>query len=217
MIFEQIKAEKRDNLSYVIGDEKTREVVVIDPSYSAEQLLRFLECRELKVKYVINTHSHRDHTLGNAMIAERFCAKIVAHHRSQVERDLSVNDGDVLSVGKLKISVIHTPGHSPDSICLLVDGKLLTGDTLFVGECGRTDIPGGSSEDLYYSLFGKLLKLDDDVEVYPGHHYRSGFRSTIGREKKTNYILVERTLEEFLEFMRRMFIRGVWVSLEYVE
>jgi glyoxylase-like metal-dependent hydrolase (beta-lactamase superfamily II) len=101
------------------------------------------------------------------------------------------------------IKVIYTPGHTPDSICLLVDNKkLLTGDTLFVGECGRTDLPGGNSESLYDSLFNKLLKLSDDVEVYPGHDYGLKPYSTIGEERRTNYVLQPRSLMEFVEFMK---------------
>jgi glyoxylase-like metal-dependent hydrolase (beta-lactamase superfamily II) len=102
------------------------------------------------------------------------------------------------------IKVIHTPGHTPDSICLLVDNKkLLTGDTLFVGECGRTDLLGGNSRSMYHSLFNKLLKLGDDVEVYPGHDYGSKPSSTIGEEKRSNYTLEPRSLMEFIEFMRQ--------------
>jgi hydroxyacylglutathione hydrolase len=100
--------------------------------------------------------------------------------------------------------VLHTPGHTSDSICLLLDSKLLTGDTLFVGECGRTDMPSGSTRDMYVSLFGKLLELDDKVEVYPGHDYGSRPFSTIGEERKTNYTLEKRTLEEFIEFMSEL-------------
>jgi hydroxyacylglutathione hydrolase len=99
--------------------------------------------------------------------------------------------------------VIHTPGHTPDSICLLCNTKLLTGDTLFVGECGRTDLPGGSSKDMYFSLFSKLMKLDDNIEVYPGHDYGRSPSSTIGSERITNYVLKKRSLEEFIEFMRQ--------------
>lgn len=202
MIFEQIKAEGGDNFSYIVGDENIREVVIVDPSFSVGQLIRFVEGRGLKVRYVVDTHSHSDHTFGNETIVSRLGAKVVAHKSSGIEKDVSVDDGDVLIVGKVKIQVINTPGHTPDSICLLVDGKVLTGDTLFVGECGRTDLPGGSSRDLYNSLFGKLMKLGEEIAVYPGHDYGTRPHSTIGLEKKTNYILEERTLEEFIEFMR---------------
>lgn len=202
MIFEQIKAVNGDNFSYVVGDEATKEVVVVDPSFSAEQLIRFAERRRFKVKYVVDTHSHHDHTAGNGMIAVRFGAKIIVHRSAGVEKDIPVDDEDAITVGKVKIQVIHTPGHTPDSICLLLDGKVLTGDTLFVGECGRTDMPGGSAKDLYHSLFDKLMKLGDDVEVYPGHDYGARPYSTIGLERRTNYVLKERTLDEFIEFMR---------------
>jgi glyoxylase-like metal-dependent hydrolase (beta-lactamase superfamily II) len=112
-----------------------------------------------------------------------------------------VVDGDTLKLGKVHIRIIHTPGHSLDSICLLIDGKVLTGDTLFIGECGRTDFGDGSAEDMYHSLFDKLMKLDDKIEVYPGHDYGPKPHSTIVDEKRTNYTLEKRSLEEFIEFM----------------
>ena len=200
MFFKQIK-QRGDNFYYVVADEITREAVVIDPGFNADVIIRLLRDRNFSVKYVIDTHQHRDHNAGNKEIKSEFGAKVVAHELSDVEKDTCVVDGDILEVGKVVIKVIHTPGHSPDGICLLVDGKLLTGDTLFVGECGRTDLPGGSSVDMYDSLFGKLMKLDDDIEVFPGHDYGLSPSSTIGLEKKTNYVLEKRTLEEFVEFM----------------
>ncbi len=114
-----------------------------------------------------------------------FQAKVVAHKLSKANFDVAVEDGDVLSVGKIPLKVIYTPGHTADSICLLVDNtKLLTGDTLFVGECGRTDFAGGSSKSMYDSLFGKLMKLDDAVEVYPGHDYGATPQLNHRRRKK---------------------------------
>ena len=202
MIFEQVKAERGDNFFYIVGDEDTGEVATVDPGYSSEQLIRFVNEKGWNVRYVVNTHFHRDHTSGNETVSSRFGAKVVAHKSSGLKKDISVDEGDVINVGKVNIVVIHTPGHSLDSICLLIDGKVLTGDTLFVGECGRTDFPGGSSEDLYHSLFDKLIKLDDSIEVYPGHDYGPRPHSTIGLEKKTNYVLENRTLDEFIEFMR---------------
>ena len=202
MIFEQVKADRGDNFSYFIGDENTGEVAVVDPGFSAEQITRIVEKKDWKVKYVLNTHFHHDHTFGNEAIVTRFSAKVVAHKSSGLKKNIAVENGDVLNVGKVEIRVIHTPGHSPDGICLLVDKKVLTGDTLFVGECGRTDMLGGSSEALYHSLFDKLMKLDDSIEVYPGHDYGSRPHSTIGLERRTNYVLKERTLHKFIEFMR---------------
>jgi len=202
MFFKQIKF-RGDNFSYVIADEKTKEAVVVDPSFNAEAIIKLLKSHGLNVKYVVNTHSHADHTAGNQEVAAYSDAKIVAHKAANSRKDVSVSDGDVLEIGDIKIRVIHTPGHSPDGICLLVDKKLLTGDTLFVGECGRTDLAGGNAEEMYDSLFNKLVKLDDDVVVYPGHDYGVKPYSTIGEEKRENYTLKKRTLEEFTEFMKQ--------------
>jgi glyoxylase-like metal-dependent hydrolase (beta-lactamase superfamily II) len=113
-----------------------------------------------------------------------------------------LNEGDLITVGKINVKIIYTPGHTVDSICLLVDNqKLLTGDTLFIGECGRTDFPGGNSKSMYESLFNKLLKLDDNVEVFPGHDYGCKPSSTIGEERMSNYTLQPRSLKDFIEFM----------------
>ena len=200
MFFKQIK-QYGDNFSYVVADEKTGEAAVIDPSFNAAAITKLLKDRKLKAKYVIDTHGHSDHTAGNDEIKRVFGAKIVAHELSKTKKDVSVVDQDTVNVGDVSIRVIYTPGHTVDGICLLVDNKLLTGDTLFVGECGRTDLPGSSPEDMYHSLFDKLMKLDDRVEVYPGHDYGPKPSSTIGEEKRTNYVLEKRTLKEFIDFM----------------
>jgi glyoxylase-like metal-dependent hydrolase (beta-lactamase superfamily II) len=201
MFFRQIKYGG-DNFSYIIADEATRECTIVDPSFNTDAIIQLIKDKNLLVKYVIDTHSHFDHTAGNEEIKSVFGAKVVAHKLADIDKDISVDDGDTLKLGKITIRVIYTPGHTHDGICLLVDGKLLTGDTLFVGECGRTDLPGSSSKELYDSLFNKLMKLDDSVEVYPGHDYGSRPYSTIGQEKRTNYVLEKRTLDEFIEFMR---------------
>jgi len=203
MFFRQVK-QYGDNFSYIVGDEASKEAAVIDPSFNADEILAQAKDHGYKVKYVINTHHHSDHTAGNEEIMNASHAKLVAHRLSSVHKDVSVIDEELIKIGKTTIKVIHTPGHTPDSICLLIDGKLLlTGDTLFVGECGRTDLPGGNPESMYDSLFHKLMKLDDDVEVYPGHDYGLKPHSTIGDEKKTNYVLETRTAEEFVEFMKQ--------------
>jgi hydroxyacylglutathione hydrolase len=202
MFFRQVQ-QHGDNFSYIIADESTRETIVVDSSYNAGEIIRILKAENLKLKYLINTHSHSDHTAGNQELRSIFDAKIVAHKLSRINADVMVNDGDTINIGSIPLKVIYTPGHTSDSICLLVDNKkLLTGDTLFVGECGRTDLPGGNSRSLYNSLFHKLLKLDDDVEVYPGHDYGPKPSSTIGSEKRSNYTLEPRSIDEFIEFMK---------------
>jgi glyoxylase-like metal-dependent hydrolase (beta-lactamase superfamily II) len=193
-----------DNFSYIVADDVTREAAVVDSSFNAGEIIRILKTENLKLQYIVNTHGHSDHTVGNEELRSMFGAKTVVHKLSRVNADIAVDDGDVVRVGNVSIKVIYTPGHTPDSICLLVDNKkLLTGDTLFVGECGRTDLSGGNSRSMYDSLFNKLLKLGDDVEVYPGHDYGSRSSSTIGEEKRSNYTLQPRSLGEFIEFMRQ--------------
>jgi hydroxyacylglutathione hydrolase len=202
MLFKQIQ-QHSDNFSYIIADEATREAAVVDSSFNAGELIRVIKTENLALKYIVNTHGHSDHTAGNTELRAVFNAKTVAHKLSRLDADIKVDDGDTISVGNVPIKVIYTPGHTADGICLLVDNmKLLTGDTLFVGECGRTDLPGGNSKSLYDSLFNKLLKLDDAVEVYPGHDYGVKPYSTIGEQRRTNYVLQPRSLAEFLAFMQ---------------
>ena len=201
MIFEQIKVAGSDNFSYLIGDENTGEAIVVDAPSPIGSILAAVKKHKLRVKYIVNTHGHRDHTSGNAELAKATGAKIAAHISARHQKDISLKDQDTLAIGSIPIIVLHTPGHSPDSICLEFDRKILTGDTLFVGECGRTDISGGNTAQLYDSLFNKIARLEDDYEVYPGHDYGKKPSSTIGLEKKTNYTLEPRSLEEFIEFM----------------
>lgn len=201
MFFKQIKY-RGDNFSYIIADDTSGEAVVVDPSFNSDAIALVIKDQNFKLKYIINTHGHPDHTAGNEELKLAFDSKIIAHKLSHVRQDASVEDGDVIKLGKVTLKVIHTPGHSSDSICLLTDGKLLTGDTLFVGECGRTDLPGGNPKDMYVSLLNKIAKLDDDIEVYPGHDYGPSPSSTIKKEKETNYTLQNRTLQQFILFMQ---------------
>lgn len=201
MIFKQIPVGTSQNFSYIIGDESTKKAALVDPAWEVEKLLQMCSNMGLTVSYVINTHSHHDHVEGNDAVSRRTGAKVVAHVTSPVRKDIPVKDGDTIKIGDVDVRVIHTPGHCSDHICLLVDGKLLTGDTLFVGECGRTDLAGSSSGDMYDSL-NKLLKLDDKLEVYPGHDYGDKKSSTIGYERQNNYTLKKRPREEFIQFMK---------------
>ena len=202
MFFRQIQ-QHSDNFSYIIADDATREAAVVDSSFNAGEIARILKTENLQLKYIISTHGHSDHTAGNEELRSMFAAKTVMHKLSRINADVAVEDGTVICVGALQIKVIHTPGHTPDSICLLVGNKLLTGDTLFVGECGRTDLPGGNSRSMYDSLFTKLSTVSDDVEVYPGHDYGPKPSSTMGEERRSNYTLQPRSLAGFIEFMRQ--------------
>jgi hydroxyacylglutathione hydrolase len=201
MFFKQIQ-QHTDNFSYIIADENTKEAAIVDSSYNADEIIKVIKNEKLQLKYIINTHGHSDHTAGNIELQSIFGAKIVAHKQSKSYPDLVVVDeGDTLDVGKISLKIIYTPGHTVDSICLLVNNqKLLTGDTLFVGECGRTDFPGGNAKSMYESL-NKLQKLNGNIEVYPGHDYGLMPSSTIEEEKKSNYTLQPRSLREFIEFM----------------
>lgn len=201
MIFEQLQVGPLQNFCYLVGDRASGEAVVVDPHGEIDRLLARADAHGLRIQYILNTHTHWDHVAGNVELKERTGARVVTHPSGRVGRDLEVEDGDTIPVGSLVLRVLHTPGHSPDSVCLLTDNKLLTGDTLFVGECGRADLPGGDAEALYHSLFRVLGRLDDDVEVYPGHDYGPTPSSTLGRERATNYTLQPRTREEFVRFM----------------
>nr|MDO8133766.1 MBL fold metallo-hydrolase [Candidatus Njordarchaeum guaymaensis] len=202
LFFKQVRPSESDNFSYVVGDKESGLAAVVDPSFNPKLVLDLVTENNLKLIYIINTHGHFDHAASNERLRSSTGAKIVAHESSDVRKDVAVKDGEIIKLNGVKIKVIYTPGHSPDGISLLVEDKLLlTGDTLFVGECGRTDIPGGDPKKLYESLFNKLMKLDDSVEVYPGHDYGVKPNSTIGYEKKNNYTLKPRSKEEFVKFM----------------
>ena len=167
MFFKQIQ-QHTDNFSYIIADETSKEAAVVDSSYNADEIIKVIKTNKLQLKYVISTHGHSDQTAGNPELASIFGAKLAAHESSKIPHDISVDEGDVLKIGKISIRTIYTPGHTADSICLLIDNqKLLTGDTLFVGECGRTDLPGGNTKSMYESLFDKISKLNHNVQVYP--------------------------------------------------
>lgn len=198
----QIPVGQMANFTYIIADEESGEAAVIDPSWDLDEVFRALKKNGWRAKYVINTHTHFDHVLGNDQVAGVEGAKIVQHKNSQLEKHIAVSDGDVIEIGSIRLRVLHTPGHSKDSMCLILEGQLVfTGDTLFVGNCGRVDLPGSDPAEMYHSLFELLYKLDENLLVYPGHNYGTTPTSTIGREKKTNFVLQPKSKQEFLEFM----------------
>jgi hydroxyacylglutathione hydrolase len=197
----QIEVGNMQNFTYILEDEDTDDAIVLDPSWDIEEIQKIIEKNNLKVKYIVNTHHHFDHTIGNEALVKITDAKIIQHNASTLKNDMTVSDGDKIKFGNSEITVFHTPGHSKDSICLVGDGKIFSGDTLFVGNCGRVDLPGGSAKELYHSLFDIICKMDEKLDLYPGHNYGSLSSSTLGKEKKTNFVLQPRTEQEFLEFM----------------
>lgn len=175
--------------------------LVVDPSFECEKLLERIGAHCVTVKYIVNTHDHADHIAGNDLIKKETHAKIVMHALAKAKHDISVEDGSELEIGILRARVLHTPGHTPDSVCLLVAGRLLTGDTLFVGKVGGTDHGEGARLE-YSSLNEKLTTLPDDTEVWPGHDVGAAPSSTIGQEKRTNPFLLRKSFKDFLELKK---------------
>lgn len=199
----QLEVGPMANFSYIIADENKRVAAIVDPSWDLEKMYSILEAKKWRVTMIINTHNHFDHVLGNEQIASRTGARIAQHQDSNWEGKYdSITDGEQIPLGDTVIKVLHTPGHSKESISLLVNDEFIfTGDTLFVGGCGRVDLLGGDVNDMYDSLYNKVLQLNEDLIVYPGHNYGSSPWSTIGKEKKNNPALQFRSREEFVKFM----------------
>ena len=194
----QVPVGPMQNFSYIVEDESTHEAIIIDPSWDLDKIIRIVEEQNLNPKYIVNTHWHDDHTRGNEELAAEISVKIIQHEASTLQNDMTVSAGDSIKFGCSELVVYHTPGHSKDSICLVGDGKIFSGDTLFVGNCGRIDLPGGSSRELYHSLFDVISNLDDGLVMYPGHDYGSSQTSTIGNEKVTNPVMQKISEEDFV-------------------
>jgi glyoxylase-like metal-dependent hydrolase (beta-lactamase superfamily II) len=201
MIFHQIKAGGDRNFAYLMGDHDGGSGALFDPPPDPSLYLPLIDKHSLRVLYIIVTHGHSDHVWGVEKAVERTGGRVVVHQESPMSGDLRIDDGDTLELGAITLKVFHTPGHTRDSICVLGGTKLVTGDTLFVGKVGGTDY-GAEARDEYRSLHDKLLTLDDDVEVYPGHDYGVKPVSTIGHEKRTNPFLLRESFESFVELKR---------------
>jgi len=199
MIFEQVSTGGDRNFGYFLADKPGGCSAVVDPSGRADLFLELNERHKCELKYVILTHDHYDHTGGAQAIGSQSAALMVMHKLTGHRADLAVEDGEELSLGSLHLKIIHTPGHTADSICVLCENILLTGDTLFVGKVGGTDLGRGARAE-YDSLNKKLMKLPDETKVYPGHDYGVAPSSTIGREKETNPFILCKSFEEFVDF-----------------
>ena len=198
MIFEQIGVGGDRNFAYLIGDGPSRQAALVDPAYRPELLLARAADLGLAVAYLINTHGHHDHAGGNAAVLAATPARLIAGE--------GIADGTRLSLGGVTLTLILTPGHSPDSLCVLAEepgacGKLVTGDTLFVGKVGGTDFGEGARAQ-YHSLHEKLLVLPEATEVWPGHDVGVAPSSTLGQEKRGNPFLLCRDFAQFVDLKR---------------
>jgi hydroxyacylglutathione hydrolase len=188
MIIEQLDIGYMDNFSYIIGCDKTRKALVIDPGPDVDRIVSAAEKKGLEIETIVNTHTHGDHTAGNQELTSLTGAKIIIHALDAAgypTADVLLKDEKSLQLGEIQFDIIHTPGHTPGGICLYAQGNLFTGDTLFVGDSGRTDLPGGDRPTLGKSI-RRLMQLPDDTIVWPGHDYGPTPSSTIGWEKRNN-------------------------------
>ena len=189
------------NFGYLVADESTKLTVIIDPSYSPKLIYDFAKDNGSEIRYIFNTHNHFDHTNGNNVIKKLtgICPLLFGDKDSK--SGITISDGSHFPLGDLNIKIIHTPGHTHDSICIYIGDAVFTGDTLFVGKVGGTDF-GTNAQSEYNSLFKKLLKLPDSTRVFPGHDYGILQESTIINEKETNPFLLQPDIESFIDLKK---------------
>lgn len=205
---EQITVGPLDVNCYVVWDETSKQAMIIDPGAEPRRILEVVDRLGVSVTMIVNTHGHIDHIGANKEVKEALGCPILMHAEdiflinddcgipiaqligasTSPKPDRTLSDGEVLRLGNTEVEVIHTPGHTPGGVCLLCEGVLLTGDTLFAGGIGRTDLPGGSHRRLLKSIEERLFVLPDDTVVLPGHAYGPP-KSTIGEEKESNPFL----------------------------
>ncbi len=210
MFFKQIKAGPMQNFCYLIGDDRTKECAVVDAGWGTDEIVSIAEKGKLKINKIILTHCHFDHAQKVDELAQKTKATVYFHEDDFSEISRFIKSGsfkivklkgdEKVSLGNTRLDIIHVPGHTPGGISILVENKLLTGDTLFVNAIGRTDLAGGDASKLYDSL-QKLKKLDDATKVYPGHDYGEIPFSTIGNEKKNNPYLMCESKEQFFNLL----------------
>ena len=221
LYLKQLELGPMQNFVYLVADPVTREAVVIDAAWEVDRIVQLIEQDDLKLNAALITHFHPDHLGGDFMgrhiqgateLLQRNLPIKVYVHKSEADfvnriaglspSDMVRTDGrEELAVGNLTIRFVHTPGHTPGSQCFLVDGRLISGDTLFIGACGRVDLPGSDPAQMYDSLVNKLKRLPDETLLYPGHNYADRVTSTIGDEKRRNMYMRFERLEDFLGLM----------------
>jgi glyoxylase-like metal-dependent hydrolase (beta-lactamase superfamily II) len=211
-------ARQMVNFVYLVGDRETGEAMIIDPAYGVRELVEIAGGDGMNVVGALVTHYHPDHVGGSMMgweiegvaallglegvNAPIHVNRAEAHGVQRVtgasESDLVLHDGgDVVSIGSVPITLVHTPGHTPGSQCFLVDGRLVAGDTLFLEGCGRTDLPGGDPDEMFRSLTQRLATVPDDTMLYPGHQYSPEASATMGDTRSRNYVFRMPTIEQW--------------------
>jgi glyoxylase-like metal-dependent hydrolase (beta-lactamase superfamily II) len=201
MFVKQFRTGGDRNFGYLAADEETREALIVDPSFSPRMISDFAGENKYSVRYIFITHDHYDHSNGNKEIERLTGIKPLGLGDPDVGTGIVVEDGSAFPLGNLEIKIIHTPGHTPDAICIHVGDALFSGDTLFVGKVGGTDFGEGARTE-YDSLHGKLMKLPDKTRVFPGHDYGLAPESTIGDEREKNPFLIQPDFESFVHLKR---------------
>lgn len=197
------------NFVYLVGDPATREAAVVDPGWEVPRILEAAQQDGYRLTKAFITHTHFDHVMGLGALLSAVDLPVYVHRAEAALLDVQpdaikpVSGGETISVGRVPIALLHTPGHTPGSQCLLVHGRLLSGDTLFIRGCGRCDLPGGDPRMLYESLAKKLKVLDDETILHPGHNYAEVPSSSLGDEKQHNPFLRCATVEDFLRMVGR--------------
>ena len=204
MIFETVSSG--GCRSYLIGCEESCAAALIDPELSQLDRYKALAARDgLRIHYLIDTHTHADHFSATRQLARQLDVPVVMHRLSPAPFvNLRLEGGELLVIGRLRLQALHTPGHTRDSMCLSVEDRVFTGDTLLIGATGRTDLPSGDAGSLYDSLFQGLLKLDPSLKVFPAHEYKGRTHTTIGQELADNPRLQKRERGDFIEMMQNL-------------
>jgi glyoxylase-like metal-dependent hydrolase (beta-lactamase superfamily II)/rhodanese-related sulfurtransferase len=204
VIFEQIASGGCQ--SYLLGCDETRAAILIDPNLQAIDRYLGLAAREgLRIHYVLDTHTHADHFSAAKELGRSLDAPVVAHRLSPAAHaGFRLDDGEMLRVGAMRLKALHTPGHTADSMCVMVEDRIFTGDTLLIGATGRTDLPSGDPDALYDSLFGRVLKLDPALKVFPAHDYKGRSHTSIGAEIESNPRLQKRERADFVAMMKQL-------------
>jgi sulfur dioxygenase len=209
MIFRQLFDPASCTYTYLLARRRGGEACLIDPMLDqVDRYIKLLEELDLSLVKAIDTHLHADHITALGALQERTrCVTVMGEQTAAELVSLRVGDGDYVDIDGLRLQAIHTPGHTDDSYCFVLDGHVFTGDTLLIRGTGRTDFQNGDPAKQYDSLFNKLLRLPDDTRVYPGHDYKGDTASTIGEEKALNPRLQIGSVDEYVDLMKGLGLR----------